>query len=58
MKGRISIVITHRLSTIRDEDTILVIDKGQIIERGNHEQLLKAKGFYYNLYNNQFNNVS
>ena len=43
-------MIAHRLSTIRKADMILVIDDGEIIERGNHVQLLKQKGFYYNLY--------
>lgn len=54
MQGRTSFVIAHRLSTIRNADVILVINGGQIIERGNHEQLLKQKGFYYNLYMSQF----
>lgn len=54
MKGRTSFVIAHRLSTIRDADLILVINDGRIIERGTHDQLLKEKGFYYNLYMNQF----
>jgi len=49
-KGRTSIVIAHRLSTIRKADQILVMDRGQIIERGNHESLLAAKGEYYRLY--------
>lgn len=54
MAGRTSFVIAHRLSTIRDADTILVMNNGTIIEQGNHEQLLAAKGFYYDLYNSQF----
>lgn len=54
MKGRTSFVIAHRLSTIRDADTILVMDHGRIIEKGTHEQLLAAKGFYHDLYNSQF----
>lgn len=54
MKGRTSFVIAHRLSTIRQADMILVINGGEIIERGTHEELLKAKGFYYNLYTSQF----
>ncbi len=54
MEGRTSFVIAHRLSTIREAHQILVIDKGQIIERGTHDQLIDAKGFYYNLYNSQF----
>lgn len=54
MEGRTSFVIAHRLSTIRDADLILVMNNGDIIEQGNHEELLKAKGFYANLYNSQF----
>jgi ATP-binding cassette, subfamily B, multidrug efflux pump len=54
MKGRTSFVIAHRLSTIRDADLIVVINGGEIIEMGNHEELLKQNGFYYNLYNSQF----
>ena len=54
MKGRTSFVIAHRLSTIRDADLILVMNEGDIIEQGTHEELLAAKGFYENLYNSQF----
>ena len=54
MKGRTSFVIAHRLSTIRDADMILVMKDGDIIETGNHEQLLQANGFYADLYNSQF----
>lgn len=54
MKGRTNFVIAHRLSTIQDADLIAVIDGGNIIERGNHHQLLEKKGFYYNLYMSQF----
>ncbi|MHC5268245.1 ABC transporter ATP-binding protein [Enterococcus sp. LJL98] len=54
MEGRTSFVIAHRLSTIRDADLILVMDKGSIIEQGNHTTLLAANGFYANLYNSQF----
>ena len=53
--GRTSFVIAHRLSTIRDADTILVMDEGSLIEQGNHEQLMAARGFYYELYASQFN---
>jgi len=56
MKGRTSFVIAHRLSTIQEADKILVLKDGQIIEQGNHESLLAAKGFYYNLYQSQFSN--
>jgi ATP-binding cassette subfamily B multidrug efflux pump len=55
MKGRTSFVIAHRLSTIREADMILVMNGGEIIERGNHQQLLAVKGFYYDLYTSQFN---
>ncbi len=54
MHGRTSFVIAHRLSTIQDADKILVLNSGQIVEQGNHESLLAAKGFYYDLYNSQF----
>jgi ATP-binding cassette subfamily B protein len=54
MEGRTSFVIAHRLSTIREADKILVINEGEIIERGTHQQLLEAKGFYHNLYISQF----
>ena len=52
--NRTSFVIAHRLSTIRDADTILVMEAGQIVEQGNHDDLLLARGAYYNLYNAQF----
>ena len=54
MKGRTNFVIAHRLSTIRDADLILVMKDGDIIEQGNHEELLARKGFYADLYNSQF----
>jgi len=54
LKGRTSIVIAHRLSTIRNADLILVLDQGQIIERGKHDELMAKEGFYYNLYMSQF----
>lgn len=54
MKGRTSFVVAHRLSTIRSADTILVMNQGSIIERGNHETLLAQNGFYTKLYNSQF----
>lgn len=54
MKGRTSFIIAHRLSTIRDADLILVMKDGDIVEQGNHEQLLEAGGFYAGLYNAQF----
>lgn len=54
MEGRTSFVIAHRLSTIRDADMILVMNDGDIVEQGNHEELLKKGGFYANLYNSQF----
>ncbi|MBE6991536.1 MAG: ABC transporter ATP-binding protein [Ruminococcaceae bacterium] len=54
MQNRTSIVIAHRLSTIRDADLIIVMDKGQIVENGSHEQLLSQKGKYYELYMTQY----
>ena len=54
MKNRTSLIIAHRLSTIRDADKIIVIDRGQVVEEGNHETLLAQKGTYYNLYQSQF----
>jgi ATP-binding cassette, subfamily B, multidrug efflux pump len=54
MKGRTSFVIAHRLSTIRDAELILVMNHGNIIEMGNHSELLEKKGFYADLYNSQF----
>lgn len=54
MKGRTSFVIAHRLSTITDSDIILVMNKGNVIEQGTHEELMKKKGFYANLYNSQY----
>ena len=54
MKGRTSFVIAHRLSTIKDADLILVMKDGDIIEQGNHKELLARKGFYADLYNSQF----
>jgi ATP-binding cassette subfamily B protein len=54
LAGRTSFVIAHRLSTIRNADVVLVLDKGQIVERGTHNELLARKGFYYDLYMSQF----
>jgi ATP-binding cassette subfamily B protein len=54
MEGRTSFVIAHRLSTIRKADQILVIDDGQIVERGNHEDLMQGKGFYYRMVQSQY----
>ncbi|NMH67792.1 ABC transporter ATP-binding protein [Bacillus sp. RO3] len=53
MKGRTSVVVAHRLNTIRQADQILVLDQGRIIERGSHDELLKQKGFYHGLYHSQ-----
>lgn len=54
MKGKTSFIIAHRLSTIRNASLILVMNKGRIVEQGNHNELIEQKGFYYNLYNSQF----
>ena len=54
MEGRTSFVIAHRLSTIRNADLVLVIDNGEIVERGTHDELLEKRGFYYRLYMSQF----
>ncbi|SHO51237.1 ABC transporter ATP-binding protein [Anaerocolumna xylanovorans] len=54
MKGRTSFVIAHRLSTIKEADTILVLKNGNIVEQGDHKELLRKKGFYYTLYHSQF----
>ncbi|MEZ2715510.1 ABC transporter ATP-binding protein [Niallia circulans] len=54
MKGKTSFVVAHRLNTIKHADLILVLDKGMIAEKGSHEELLKKKGFYYELHQNQF----
>ena len=55
--GKTSFIIAHRLSTIKNADLILVMKDGNIIEQGNHNELIKKKGFYYDLYNSQFENV-
>ena len=57
MEGRTSFIIAHRLSTIKNADLILVMNEGDIIEQGTHEELLKKNGFYANLYNSQFEEV-
>ncbi len=54
LEGRTSFIIAHRLSTIRNADKILVIEKGRITEAGSHKELIAKKGYYYNLYKNQF----
>jgi len=57
MKGRTSFIVAHRLSTITNADVILVMNKGDIVEQGTHAELIAKKGFYYNLYNSQFEKV-
>jgi ATP-binding cassette subfamily B protein len=56
MEGRTSFIIAHRLSTIRNADVILVMDEGDIVETGTHQELLDRGGFYAELYNSQFHN--
>lgn len=55
MEGRTTFIVAHRLSTIKNADMILVMDKGKILEQGNHRELIAKKGYYFNLYNSQFN---
>ena len=54
MEGRTSFIVAHRLSTIREADMILVMKDGNVVEKGNHDELLMAGGFYASLYNSQF----
>lgn len=58
MKGRTSFIIAHRLSTIRDADNVIVINDGEIVEQGTHQQLLDAKGFFHHLYMSQFKGIA
>jgi ATP-binding cassette subfamily B protein len=58
MENRTSLIVAHRLSTIVNADRIIVMDQGQIVEQGRHEELLKKKGAYYTLYNSQFRQPS
>ncbi len=58
MKGRTSFVIAHRLSTIRDADKVVVINLGEVVEQGTHQELLDKKGFYYHLYLSQFKGIA
>ena len=58
LKGRTSFIIAHRLSTIRDADLILVMREGDIVEQGTHDELIEAGGFYADLYNSQFEDVT
>lgn len=55
MKGRTTFIVAHRLSTIKNADMMLVMDKGHILEQGTHQELLEKQGYYYNLHNSQFN---
>jgi len=52
-KGRTMFMVAHRLSTVKDCDVILVMDKGQIVEQGSHDELMKLKGYYHMLYTQQ-----
>jgi ATP-binding cassette subfamily B multidrug efflux pump len=58
MQGRTSFIIAHRLNTIRDADTILVIDHGEIMEKGSHDHLMDQQGIYYNMFSDQFKNMT
>ena len=58
MKDKTCFVIAHRLSTIQAADHILVLDKGKVVEQGTHKELMAAQGFYYELYQSQFDSVS
>jgi len=58
MKGKTCFVIAHRLSTIQSADHILVLDAGQVVEQGTHEELMAQNGFYRKLYESQFDSVS
>ena len=58
MEGRTSFIIAHRLSTIKNADLILVMNEGDIVEVGRHEELLAKNGFYAKIYNSQFEKVS
>lgn len=58
MEGRTAFIVAHRLSTIKGADLILVMDKGNIVEKGKHQELLDKQGFYYNIYNSQFETVN
>ena len=53
LKGRTSIIVAHRLSTVKNADTIIVLENGEIVEQGNHEKLTSLKGKYYELVKNQ-----
>ena len=53
LKGKTVVIVAHRLSTVKHADNIVVLDKGKIVERGNHEELIKRKGFYFTLVQNQ-----
>jgi ATP-binding cassette subfamily B protein len=57
MENRTSFIIAHRLNTIRDADTVMVIDHGEIIESSSHETLMSLQGKYYSMFFNQFKNV-
>ncbi|MFW6029286.1 MAG: ABC transporter ATP-binding protein [Halanaerobiales bacterium] len=58
MKNKTSFIIAHRLSTIKNADAIIVMNEGEIVESGTHDELLSKRGFYYNIYNSQFENAS
>ncbi len=57
IKGRTSFIIAHRLSTVVNADIILVVSDGKIIEKGSHKELMKQKGYYYELYTRQYDSI-
>ena len=57
MDGRTSFIIAHRLNTIREADTIMVVDHGEIVEKGSHDELIDKQGIYYRMFFNQFKNI-
>jgi len=57
MVGRTTFIIAHRISAVKDADEIIVLEKGRIVERGSHDQLLQARGFYYEIFKEQYKDL-